>query len=91
MPTGYKASVKGMTAYKAVAATPVDVLFQIFAPGDATGTPIWIASMIGTTKVESQVWSGTVVLNAGWTLRVQRSSAAGTWSASASGYLLTAV
>lgn len=91
VPTGYRASIKGMTAYKAVAATPVDVFFGIFAPGDATLTPVWIAVMLGTTKVESMVWNGTVVIEAGWTLRATRSTAAGTWSASASGFLLTAV
>jgi len=91
VPTGYVAVVKGMTAYKTVAATPVDVLFSIFAPGDATASPIWIASMIGTTKVESLTLLTDVVLQAGWTLRVQRSTAAGSWSATASGFLLTAI
>lgn len=91
VPTGYVASVKGLTAYKTIAATPVDVLFGMFAPGDATLTPIWIAVMLGTTKVESLTLLTTAVLEAGWTLRVQRSTAAGSWSAQASGFLLQAI
>lgn len=91
VPTGYTAVVKGISCYKAVAATPVDVLFSMFAPGDATVSPIWISSMIGTTKVESQTLLTNAVLAAGWTLRAQRSTAAGSWSAQASGFLLQAI
>lgn len=89
VPTGRVASVQGMTAYKATATPACDVIFMIFAPGDATTSPIWIASMPSTTVIQSMVWVGKVVLQAGWTLRAQRSSVAGTWSATASGFLLT--
>lgn len=90
VPAGFVASVKSLTAYKATASPACDVFFLIFAPGDPTGSGIWIARMTSTTFVEAQVWNGTVVLEAGWTLRVQRTTAGGSWSATASGYLLTA-
>lgn len=89
VPANRVAIVTCMTALKSAAATPVDVLASVTDTGSATTASIWFASFIGTTKIESALWNGHVVLNPGDVLTMQRSGAAGSAMFTASGYLLT--
>lgn len=81
--------VSCMTATKAAAATPTDVTFSLLPTGSGSLTTIWFSSMISTTKIQTDLWNGHVVANAGDQLTAQRSTAAGTWGATISGYLLS--
>jgi hypothetical protein len=87
VPVGKVAAVTSITFGKTVAGTPVSVYAAIFAPGDATVTYIAYGVFPGAVVVEGSVWSGRVVLQAGWTLRCARLSAAGSYSVSANGFL----
>jgi len=83
------AVIRTMTAMKTIAATPVDVLFTLTVTGSGLAVPLWFASFVGVAKIESALWNGNLVLNAGDTVTMQRSGAAGSWSGTVSGFLLT--
>lgn len=89
VPPNKTAIISCMTATKAAAATPVDVTFSVLPTGSGSLTTIWFSSMISTAKIQTDLWNGHVVLNAGDQVTAQRSTAAGTWGATISGYLLT--
>lgn len=90
VPTGKTAALKSLTVAKTQVSVAVTAYVAIFAPGDATVTYVWTAVFGAAANIESLVWAGTVVLEAGWTLRAARLSAAGQYACSASGFLYDA-
>jgi hypothetical protein len=90
VPVGKVAAITSITFAKTIAGTPVTAYAAIFAPGDATVTFVATGAFPNAAVIEAIVWNLRVVLSAGWTFRVARLSAAGTYSCSASGFLYTA-
>jgi hypothetical protein len=90
VPTGKVAAVTSASYAKTIANTPVSVYMGFFAPGDANVSLCDAQVFSGVTVVEVANHQLRVVLQAGWTLRMARLSAAGTWSAQASGFLYDA-
>jgi hypothetical protein len=90
VPTGKTAAVTSITFAKSVGGVAVSVYAAIFAPGDATVTYVAYGVFGAAAAPEMIVVPLRVVLEAGWTFRVARFSAAGTYSCSAGGFLYTA-
>lgn len=90
VPTGKVAACTSITFAKTLAGTALSVYVAIFAPGDATVTYVATGVFGVAANIESLSWTGRVVLEAGWTLRAARLSAAGQFSVSANGFLYTA-
>jgi hypothetical protein len=90
VPAGKVAVVTSVTFTKTLAGTAISIYAAIFAPGDATTTFVATGVFGAAANIESLSWSGRVVLQAGWTFRMARLSAAGQWAGSANGFLYTA-
>jgi hypothetical protein len=90
IPAGKTAAITSITFAKTVGGVAVSIYAAIFAPGDATVTYVGYGVFGAAAAPEVIVWTGRVILNAGWTFRVARFSAAGTYSVSAGGFLYDA-